>query len=143
MAVTKIKPIHTSLKAAIDYVSDAAKTDGKALISSYLCSPEAAHIEFLDTACRARDISFNGAPDGHSGTFPFGAKEGKKEVLAYHVIQSFKPGEVTPEVANEIGMDLAKNFTGGTYEYIVSTHIDKGHIHNQKRGCVNALRRAS
>ena len=51
-------------------------------------------------------------------------------ILARHLIQSFLPGETTPEIAHQIGLELCKNTLKGEYEFILSTHIDKGHIHN-------------
>ena len=47
----------------------------------------------------------------------------------YRIIQSFKPGEVSPEEANQIGYDLAMKFTGGQHQFVVATHVDKKHIH--------------
>ncbi|GHV17127.1 hypothetical protein FACS189425_02720 [Clostridia bacterium] len=55
---------------------------------------------------------------------------GKNDVLAYHIRQSFKPGEVTPEEANEIGRQLALSFTKGKHSFVVATHIDREHVHN-------------
>lgn len=51
-------------------------------------------------------------------------------VLARHLIQSFLPGETTPEMAHQIGMELCKKILKDEYEFVLSTHIDKGHIHN-------------
>ena len=51
-------------------------------------------------------------------------------MLAYHIRQAFKPGEITPEDANRIGRELAERFTKGRYQFIVATHIDRGHVHN-------------
>ena len=109
MAVTKTHPIKSTLKAAIDYICNPEKTDGKLLVSSYGCSAETADIEFEWTRRRAID----------KGTH-----------LGRHLIQAFEPGEVTPEEAHEIGMELAKEILGGKYEFVLTTHIDKGHIHN-------------
>ena len=109
MAVTKTHPIESTLKAAIDYICNPAKTDGSLLISSYSCSAETADIEFAWTRRHAID---------------------KGENLGRHLIQAFAPGEVTPEEAHEIGMQLAKEVLGGKYEFVLTTHVDKGHIHN-------------
>ena len=109
MAVTKTHPIKSSLKAAIDYICNPAKTDGSLLISAYGCSAETADIEFSWTRQHAID---------------------KGENLGRHLIQAFAPGEVTPEEAHQIGLELAKEILGGKYEFVLTTHIDCGHIHN-------------
>ena len=109
MAVTKTHPIKSTLKAAIDYICDPTKTDGKLLVSSFGCTAETADIEFAWTRNHAID---------------------KGENLGRHLIQAFSPGEVSPEEAHEIGMQLAKEVLGGKYEFVLTTHIDKGHIHN-------------
>ena len=109
MAITKTHPIKSTLKAAIDYICNPEKTDGKLLVSSYGCTAETADIEFAWTRRHAID----------KGTH-----------LGRHLIQAFEPGEVSPEEAHEIGMQLAKEILGGKYEFVLTTHIDKGHIHN-------------
>ena len=109
MAITKTHPIKSTLKAAIDYICDPAKTDGKLLVSSYGCTAETADIEFGWTRRHAIDKGYN---------------------LGRHLIQAFSPGEVSPEEAHEIGMQLANEILGGKYEFVLTTHVDKGHIHN-------------
>ena len=109
MAVTKTHPIKSTLKAAIDYICNNDKTDGKLLVFSFGCAAETADIEFGWTRRHAID----------KGTH-----------LGRHLIQAFEPGEVSPEEAHEIGMQLAKEILGGKYEFVLTTHIDKGHIHN-------------
>ena len=109
MAITKTHPIKSTLKAAIDYICDPAKTDGKLLVSSYGCTAETADIEFGWTRRHAIDKGYN---------------------LGRHLIQAFSPGEVSPEKAHEIGMQLAQEILGGKYEFVLTTHVDKGHIHN-------------
>lgn len=109
MAITKTHPIKSTLKAAIDYICDPTKTDGKLLVSSYGCTAETADIEFGWTRHHAIDKGYN---------------------LGRHLIQAFSPGEVSPEDAHEIGMQLAKEILGGKYEFVLTTHVDKGHIHN-------------
>ena len=109
MAVTKIKPIKSTLKKALDYIQNPDKTDGKMLVSSFGCSPETADIEFAFTIAQALDRGNN---------------------LAHHLIQSFEPGEVDYQKAHEIGKQLADAVTKGQYEYVLTTHIDKGHVHN-------------
>ena len=109
MAVTKTHPIKSTLKAAIDYICNPEKTDGKLLVSSYGCAAETADIEFAWTRRHTIDKGTN---------------------LGRHLIQAFQPGEVTPEQAHEIGMELAKEILGGKYEFVLTTHIDKDHVHN-------------
>lgn len=109
MAITKTHPIKSTLKKAIDYICNPAKTDGKLLVSSFSCAAETADIEFAWTRKHSID----------KGTH-----------LGRHLIQAFDPGETTPEQAHEIGMQLAREVLGGKYEFVLTTHIDKGHIHN-------------
>ena len=109
MAVTKIHSIKSTLGKAIDYICDEKKTDEKVLISSYGCSPETADLEFKYTLSKDPDSGPN---------------------LAFHLIQSFAPGETTGEEAHRIGNELAEQLLQGKYSYVMATHIDKNHIHN-------------
>ena len=109
MAVTKIKPIKSTLSKALDYIQNPDKTDGKMLVSSFGCSYETADIEFGFTLSQALDKGSN---------------------VAHHLIQSFEPGEVDYQKAHEIGKQLADAVTKGQHEYVLTTHIDKGHVHN-------------
>ena len=109
MAVTKIKPIKSTLSKALDYIENPDKTDGKMLVSSFGCSYETADIEFAYTLSQALQKGNN---------------------LAFHLIQSFEPGEVDYQKAHEIGKQLADAVTKGQHEYVLTTHIDKGHVHN-------------
>ena len=109
MAVTKTHPIKSTLKAAIDYICNPDKTDGKLLVSSFGCTVETADIEFAWTRRHAIDKGTN---------------------LGRHLIQAFEPGEVTPEEAHRIGMELAREVLGGKYEFVLTTHIDRNHVHN-------------
>ena len=114
MAVTKIHPIKSTLKKALDYIENPDKTDEKLFVSSYGCSYETADIEFqmlLDQAYQ------------------------KGNNLAHHLIQAFEPGETTPEQAHEIGKQLADEVLQGKYSYVLTTHIDKGHVHNHLIFC--------
>jgi len=115
MAVIKIHPIKSTLRAALDYICNPDKTDEKVLISSFGCQPETADIEFDFTLS-------NGVI--HKGNN-----------LAHHLIQSFEPGEVAYEEAHRIGEELAAAVLGGKFEYVLTTHIDKGHIHNHIMFC--------
>ena len=109
MAVTKIHPIKSTLKKALDYIENPAKTDEKMLVSSFACAYETADIEFEMLLSQAMQKGNN---------------------LAHHLIQSFAPGETTPEQAHEIGRQLADEVLQGKYPYVLTTHIDKGHVHN-------------
>jgi len=114
MAVTKIHPVKSTLKKALDYITNPAKTDEKLLVSSFGCSIETADIEFEFTRRQAMNKGNN---------------------LAHHLIQAFSPGEVDYEKAHEIGKQLADEILGGKYEYVIATHIDKGHVHNHILFC--------
>jgi len=114
MAVTKIKPIKGGLKRALDYIQNPDKTDEKILVSSFGCAYETAYEEFEFTLSKAMQKGNN---------------------LGHHLIQSFEPGESTPEQAHEIGRRLADEITKGRHEYVLTTHIDKGHVHNHLIFC--------
>ena len=109
MAITKIHPIKSTLKKAIDYIADPAKTDDKLLVSSFGCAVETADLEFEKTRLLAMQKGNN---------------------LAHHLIQAFEPGEVSYAQAHEIGRQLADEILGGKYEYVIATHINKEHCHN-------------
>ena len=123
MAATRLMALHIvrdrtlaeSLKERMDYTEDELKTEQKRYISTYGCDIKTADEEFLlshrEYHANVRDIR-------------------KKEIIAYQIRQSFKPGEITPEKANEIGYELAMRFTKGDYAFTVCTHTDKKHIHN-------------
>lgn len=109
MAITKIHPIKSTLNLAIDYIVNGEKTDKQILVSTHKCHESTAHTQFF----RTREDA------GTRGT-----------VLARHLIQSFLPGETSPEMAHQIGLELCKKILKDEYEFVLSTHIDKGHIHN-------------
>ena len=109
MAVTKIHPIEKTLYLALDYIMNEDKTDEKILISSFACNPKTAHLEFEQTKKECNS---------------------KAKILARHLIQAFAPEETTPEQAHQIGLDLCERVLQGKYEYVLTTHIDKGHLHN-------------
>ena len=114
MAVTKIHPIKSTLKKALDYIENPDKTEDKMLVSSFGCSYETADIEFEMLLAQAIQKGNN---------------------LAHHLIQSFAPGEATAEQAHEIGKQLADEVLQGKYPYVLTTHIDKGHVHNHLIFC--------
>ena len=109
MAVTKIHPIEKTLHLALNYIMNSDKTDEKILISSFNCNPKMAHLEFEQTKRECNS---------------------KAKILARHLIQAFAPGETTPEQAHQVGLELCKRVLQGKYEYVLTTHIDKGHLHN-------------
>ena len=113
MAVTKIKAIRGTLSKAIAYILNPEKTDEKLLVSSYGCASETAAREFEWTRKIAEQKGMNPV-----------------RIIARHVIQSFEIGEVAPELAHEIGKQFADEILGGKYEYVLTTHIDKDHVHN-------------
>ena len=124
MATTRLMPLHTgkgrsvseALGRTVDYVKDPDKTDGGHLISAFQCNPAIVDQEFLFSKRQYAELT--------------GREPGKNDVIAYHLRQSFKPGEIDAETANKIGYELAKSLTKGKHAFIVCTHVDKKHIHN-------------
>ena len=113
--VTKRKDLATCLDERLDYCEDELKTEQKKYITTYGCDVETASEEFLLSHKLYHDRVRELRPN---------------EIIAYQIRQSFKPGEITPEKANEIGYELAMKFTKGKHAFTVSTHTDKAHIHN-------------
>jgi len=109
MAYTKIHAVTATVHKAVAYICNPAKTDEGILISSYGCSPETAAYDFKFALSKTSQSDPN---------------------KAYHLIQSFLPGEVSCEEAHRIGVELADRLLEGKYSYVVSTHIDRGHVHN-------------
>lgn len=112
-----------SLKDVIDYAVESEKTEMQYFVSGINCNPEFARDQMTETKKL------------------FHKQDG---IIAFHGYQSFKPGEVTPELAHEIGKELAEKLWGDRHEIIVATHLDRGHIHNHFvgapiRGRVNPL----
>lgn len=124
MATTRIMPLHCgkgrtvgrAISDILDYVKNPEKTDHGNLITSYQCNSRIADAEFL--FAKQQYIQKTGRV------------RGADDVIAYHLRQSFRPGEITPEEANRLGCELASRFTKGNHAYIVCTHIDKAHVHN-------------
>lgn len=124
MATTCLMPLHAgrkksvgnSISSVIDYVENPDKTDEGRLITSWECNSRIADAEFLYTK--------------QEYIRKTGRVRGADDVIAYHLRQSFLPGEITPEEANRLGRELASRFTKGNYAFIVCTHIDKEHVHN-------------
>lgn len=110
MATSKLRTIEKTLRKAIDYIINPEKTKDGTLVYSHGCSVETSDLEMELTA--------------RHGT-------GRGERIAYHLIQSFAPeDEITPEKALELGKEFAQKVTGGKYEFVIATHVDKAHIHN-------------
>lgn len=109
MATTKVRRITTTLSKALAYIENPKKTDGTILVSGFACSPEIAHIQFDQAKKNASK---------RDGT------------LAFHLIQSFSPGEVDYKTAHKIGVELADKILKGRFQYVVATHTDRGHLHN-------------
>ena len=124
MATTRLMPLHVgkgrtvaeALGRTTDYVKNPEKTGGGELVSAYQCNPAIADQEFLFSKRQYATIT--------------GRNTKEHDVIAYHLRQSFKPGEITPELANKIGYDLAMSLTKGKHAFIVCTHVDKEHIHS-------------
>lgn len=113
--INKGKTARQSIAARLDYIMNPKKTDGGILVLTYACSPETAADEFM---------LFRQEYQTNTG------RTQNNEVIGYHVRQAFKPEEITPEEANEIGKELASRMTNDQFAYVVATHIDKHHIHN-------------
>ena len=124
MATTCLMPLHvgkgrnvgTAISDIIDYVENPDKTEKGQLVTSYGCNARIADREFLF----AKKLYIQKT----------GRVRGADDVIAYHLRQSFVPGEITPEEANRLGRELAMRFTKGKNAFLVCTHIDKAHIHN-------------
>lgn len=118
MAIIKIHNIKKTPERAIEYIENPEKTEDELLVSGYNCDAHAAAVEFAITKLIAEQV--NGV-----------TAKGDNENLAHHVVQSFAPyDKVTPAQAHEIGKKFADEFLQGKYEYVIATHVDKGHIHN-------------
>lgn len=124
MATTRLIPLHTgkgrnfgkAIRNVIGYVSNPKKTRQGELMTGFGCNPETADGEFL--LMKREYIAQTGR------------HRGKDDVIAYHLRQSFVPGEITPEEANRIGCELASRFTHGQHAYVVATHEDRRHVHS-------------
>lgn len=105
------------LHERLDYDGKGEKTGEGRFVTSYMCSPETAAEEFETSKLIYKTIT--------------GREQLKeKDIIAYRIIQSFLPGEITPEEANRLGYELVMKFTKGKHQFVVSTHTDKAHIHN-------------
>lgn len=111
----KGKSLHKSLEARIKYVLNPAKTDGGKYVATFQCAAETADAEWALAHRQYRDRTH---------------RKSEKGVIAYQVRQSFAPGEVTPEEANQIGVEFGHRFLMDKYSFVVTTHVDCDHIHN-------------
>ena len=109
MRSKRAERVKHTLGKSITYIGNECKTEGGKYISTFGCAYETAELESELTAQSAK---------------------GGGENQAYHLIQSFKPDEVTPEQCHEIGKKFANEVLGGKYEYVLCTHTDKDHYHN-------------
>ena len=124
MATTRLMPLHigkgrtvsTAIADIIDYTENPQKTDYGKFIYGYECDTRTADAEFVLSKQQYSRLT--------------GRNRGSDDVIAYHLRQAFKPGEVTPEEANQIGRELAMKLTKGNNAFLVCTHIDKHHVHN-------------
>lgn len=124
IATTRLIPLHIgkgktigqALGRTVDYVENPNKTNEGEFISSFECDPMIAEQQFLFTKSQYTRLT--------------GRKQGSKDVIAYHLRQSFKPDEIDAQTANKIGYDLAMSLTKGKHAFIVCTHVDKQHIHS-------------
>jgi hypothetical protein len=123
MAATKLTAMHQNkvrsvmwcLKDRTDYAMNGEKTDEGKYISSYQCNPELVDLEFAQAKKEYLHKTW---------------RQPKGNVIAYQIRQSFKPGEITPEEANEVGYETGMRFTKGKHAFIVATHVNRVHIHN-------------
>ena len=114
MAVTKIIPIRTTISNSVDYICNPDKTDDRLLVHSKNCFPHTAGLEFKHYLSQT---------------------QAGGNTIGRHLIQSFAPGEVTPETAHEIGKKLAAEILHGEYGLVMATHVDRGHVHNHFVWC--------
>ena len=116
LKVNKGKTIAQTITDRTDYAENPDKTNKGELVNGYECDPHTVDAEFLLSKRQYEHIT--------------GRDQGSHNALAYHIRQSFKPGEITPQEANLVGQELALRFIKGKHAFIVATHIDRAHIHN-------------
>lgn len=109
MAYTRIHAVKATVQKALKYICNPEKTDGQILIDSFACGIETAHYDFMDALSKSSGV-------------------GDKQ--AFHLIQSFAPGEVDFNTAHQVGIELADKLLEYKYSYVIATHIDKEHCHN-------------
>ena len=109
MAYTRIHAIKATVQKALKYICNPEKTDGELLVDSFACGVETAHYNFKDALSKSSGV-------------------GDKQ--AFHLIQSFAPGEVDFHTAHQVGIELADKLLENKYSYVIATHIDQDHYHN-------------
>ncbi len=109
MTYTRIHAVKATVQKALKYICNPEKTDGQILIDSFACGVETAHYDFMDALSKSSGV-------------------GDKQ--AFHLIQSFAPGEVDFDMAHQIGIELADKLLENKYSYVIATHINKEHCHN-------------
>ena len=110
------KTCRQTLHERLNYDLKDEKTRNGTLVTSYMCSPETAAEEF-----ETSKLIYEAETGRHLPA--------DKDIIAYRILQSFQPGEITPEAANKLGYELAMKFTKGQHQFVVSTHVDKAHVH--------------
>jgi len=123
MATTRIIPMHHNkgktimacIQARTDYAKNPDKTDGGTLVTTFECDPQIVHSQFMLAKREYKALT---------------GRAQERDVIAYQVRQSFRPGEISPEDANRIGYAFAERFLKGNHAFLVATHVDKKHIHN-------------
>jgi hypothetical protein len=108
-------PITAVLGRTTDYIENGEKTNGGELVFTYECDPLTAPQEFL---LSKREYAIR-----------TGRTQGKRDVIAYHLRQSFKPGECDAETARKIAWETVMSLTKGNHAFIIAVHVDKAHIH--------------
>ena len=116
MAITKIHAVKASVQKAVDYICNPDKTEGRLLVSSFGCDPHTAGEEFRYALSHGTGMGNN---------------------KAFHLIQSFATGEVTPEQAHQIGKELADRLLKGNYSYVLATHTNTRTTHNHLIFCAS------
>ena len=115
MAITKIHAIRSTIQKSVDYIANPHKTDNRILLTTHGCGLESAEFDFSNDNAKAVEM--------------------KNPIPAFHLIQSFAPGEITFEEAHQIGKNLADEILGPSRAYVLATHIDKEHVHNHVIFC--------
>lgn len=122
MPIVKHIAIHESPKKLVEYILNPLKNRDMKYASGIACStdPEYAYLDLRDTYCRWSKKQFCSSSLG----------SGMNDVLLCHYIQSFRPDECIPELAHKIGIQWAKRVFGSKRPLVISTHVDRAHIHN-------------
>ena len=109
---TSLKPDIDAVEGVAKYIENKNKTENCVYVKTYHCTADNAFSEMLET----QDF--------------FGKTGRKNGVLAYHLVQSFKDFEKTPEIAHKCGLELVERLFADKYEVMLATHLDHDHLHN-------------